>query len=81
MLTDAVRASGWVTGLNALEGSENVDSEPSNNDDGDAEERFESALRSVTELFTAQVSLCLHYFRDGEFPKRLAYVSAEGYPV
>lgn len=61
MLADAVRASGWVTGLNALEGSENVDSEPSNNDDGDAEERFESALRSVTELFTTQVSLCFAF--------------------
>lgn len=55
MLADAVRASGWVTGLNALEGSEDVGLEPSSNDDGDAEERFETALRSVAALFTAQV--------------------------
>lgn len=56
MLTDAVRASGWVAGLNALEGTEDVDSEPSSDDDGDGEERFESALRSVAALFTIQVS-------------------------
>lgn len=57
MLADAVRASGWVVGLNALEGSEDVGSEPFSNDDGDAEERFEIALRSVAELFTAQAAL------------------------
>ena len=56
MLADAVRASGWTTGLNVLEGTEDVGSEP-DNDDGDAEERFESALRNVAELFTTQVSL------------------------
>jgi hypothetical protein len=56
MLADAVRASGWVTGINALEGSEDFGSEPYNNEDGDAEERFESALRSVAELLTTQVS-------------------------
>ncbi|KAH9179774.1 hypothetical protein EDB89DRAFT_2062806 [Lactarius sanguifluus] len=57
MLVDAVRASGWVTGLNALEGSGDVSSEPSSNDDVDAEERFESALRSVAALFTSQATL------------------------
>ncbi|KAH9077250.1 hypothetical protein EDB83DRAFT_2549072 [Lactarius deliciosus] len=57
MLADAVRASGWVTGLNALEGSGDVGSEPSSNDDVDAEERFESALRSVAALFTSQATL------------------------
>jgi hypothetical protein len=57
MLADAVRASGWVTGINALEGSEDFGSEPCNNDDGDAEDRFESALRSVAELFTTQAAL------------------------
>src|SRR6266702_2632342 len=77
MLADAVRASGWVPGLNALEGSEDVGSEPSSDDDGDAEERFESALRSVSALFTAQVSQIflvtqekkkfLHSFRAGAF--------------
>ncbi|KAH9062772.1 hypothetical protein EDB87DRAFT_1710385 [Lactarius vividus] len=57
MLADAVRASGWVTGLNALEGTGDVGSEPSSNDDVDAEERFESALRSVAALFTSQATL------------------------
>lgn len=57
MLADAVRASGWVTGINALEGPEDLGSEPSNNDDGNAEERFERALRSVAELFTTQAPL------------------------
>ncbi|KAH9006891.1 hypothetical protein EDB86DRAFT_2793933 [Lactarius hatsudake] len=57
MLADAVRASGWVTGLNALEGSGDVGSEPSSNDDVDTEERFESALRSVAALFTSQATL------------------------
>lgn len=57
MLADAVRASGWVTGINALEGSGDVGSEPSNDDDVDAEERFESALRSVAALFTSQATL------------------------
>ncbi len=56
MLTDVVRASGWVPGINALEGSEDVGSEPSSNDDGDSEERFETALRSVAALFTTEVS-------------------------
>ncbi|KAH9049117.1 hypothetical protein EDB84DRAFT_1454180 [Lactarius hengduanensis] len=41
MLADAVRASGW----------------PSSDDDVDAEERFESALRSVAALFTSQATL------------------------
>jgi hypothetical protein len=59
MLADTVRASGWVAGLKALEGSEDVGPEPSSNDDGDAEERFESALRSVAALFTTQVSQTL----------------------
>ncbi|KAI9448106.1 hypothetical protein H4582DRAFT_2068652 [Lactarius indigo] len=57
MLADAVRASGWVAGLNALEGSEDVGSEPSSDDDGEAEERFETALRSVAALFTSQATL------------------------
>lgn len=58
-LAEVVRASGWVTGINALEGSEDFGSEPYNTDD--AEERFESALRSVAELFTTQVRS--HHFR------------------
>ncbi|KAI0307232.1 hypothetical protein B0F90DRAFT_1814016 [Multifurca ochricompacta] len=59
MLTDAVRASGWINGLNALEGSGEFGSEPSSadNENDDAEECFESALRSVVTLFTTQAAL------------------------
>lgn len=56
MLSDAVRASGWTAGLRALEGSGEFGSEPPNADSEDAERGFESALRSVATLFTAQVS-------------------------
>ncbi|KAF8272502.1 hypothetical protein EI94DRAFT_1718174 [Lactarius quietus] len=56
-LDDAVRASGWVTGLHALEGTEDIGSESSNIEEEDAEERFESALRNVAELFTTQATL------------------------
>src|SRR6266851_414904 len=74
MLLDAVRASGWVPGLNALEGSELGSEAPLADTDTDNEQRFESALRSVASLFTAQVSknfflfyqkfcVCVHLFR------------------
>jgi len=59
MLSDAVRASGWTPGLNALEGSGELGSEPSHVDtdtDIDTEQCFESALRSVASLLTTQVS-------------------------
>jgi hypothetical protein len=56
MLTDAIRLSGWVTGLNALEASEDYEVEPPSTDSEDDEERFENALISVATLFTAQVS-------------------------
>jgi hypothetical protein len=56
MLTDAVRLSGWVTGINALETSEDCETGPPSTDTEDDEERFESALISVATLFTAQVS-------------------------
>jgi hypothetical protein len=61
MLSDAVRASGWAPGINALEGSGELGSEPPPADtdtdpDTDTEQRFESALRSVASLFTTQVS-------------------------
>jgi len=74
MLLDAVRASGWVPGLNALEGSELGSEAALADTDTDNEQRFESALRSVASLFTAQVSknfflfyqkfcVCVHLFR------------------
>jgi hypothetical protein len=76
MLSDAVRASGWTPGLNALEGSGELGSEPPRADtdaDTDTERCFESALRSVASLFTTQVSekfllidffpVCVHSFR------------------
>jgi hypothetical protein len=59
MLSDAVRASGWTPGLNALEGSGELGSEPPRVDtdtDTDIEQCFESALRSVASLLTIQVS-------------------------
>jgi hypothetical protein len=61
MLFDAVRASGWAPGINALEGSGELGSESTRADthtdpDPDTEQRFESALRSVASLFTTQVS-------------------------
>jgi hypothetical protein len=56
MLTDAVRRSGWVTGLNALDTFEECETEPPSTDNEDDEERFESALIRVATLFTAQVS-------------------------
>ena len=76
MLTDAIHASGWSAGLNALEGSGEPDSELPCTDSEDTEERFESALRGVATLFTAQVSesfvvlheksfcVCVHLFWD-----------------
>ena len=77
MLLDAVRASGWVPGLNALEGSELGSEAALADTDTDNEQRFESALRSVASLFTAQVSknfffvlsevLCLRAFISGHF--------------
>ena len=87
MLADAVRASGWATGLNALEGSEDTGSESSSDDDGDVEERFESALRSVSALFATQVRrsfvFAFIYFCAGGIPKRLAhaYIFPKGYVV
>jgi hypothetical protein len=76
MLSDAVRASGWTPGLNALEGSGELGSEPPRVDtdtDIDTEQCFESALRSVASLLTTQVSerfciinffpVCVHSFR------------------
>jgi hypothetical protein len=74
MLSDAIRASGWSAGLNALEGSGEPGSELFCTDNEDTEQRFESALRGVAMLFTAQVSesfvvlyqnslyVCLHSF-------------------
>ncbi len=56
MLSDAVRASGWSAGLNALEGAGELGSELPCTDGEDTEQQFESALRSVATLFTAQVS-------------------------
>lgn len=74
MLTDAIHASGWMAGLNALEGPGEFGSELPCTDSEDTEERFESALRGVATLFTAQVSesfvvlrlkspcVCVHLF-------------------
>jgi hypothetical protein len=74
MLTDAIHASGWSAGLNALEGPGEPGSELPCTDSEDTEERFESALRGVATLFTAQVSenfvvlhekslcVCVHLF-------------------
>lgn len=56
MLTDAIHASGWSAGLNALEGPGELGSELPCTDSEDTEQRFESALRGVATLFTAQVS-------------------------
>lgn len=56
LLSDALRASGWVAGLNALEGFGELGSEPPCTDCEDTEHIFESALQSVATLFTAQVS-------------------------
>ena len=56
VLTDAIHASGWSAGINALEGSGDLASELHCTDSEDTEQRFESALRSVATLFTAQVS-------------------------
>ena len=56
MLSDAIRASGWPAGLNALEGSGELGSELHCTDSEETERRFESALRGVAALFTAQVS-------------------------
>jgi hypothetical protein len=65
MLSDAIHASGWSPGLNALEGSGELGSELPCADSEDAEQRFESALTGVATLFTAQVSesfVLLHQF-------------------
>ena len=59
MLSDAIHASGWSPGINALQGSCELGSELPCTDREDIEQRFESALRSVAALFTAQVSECL----------------------
>lgn len=56
MLSDAIHASGWSAGINALEGSGKLGSELPCTDSEDTGQRFESALRSVATLFTAQVS-------------------------
>lgn len=56
MLSDAIHASGWSAGINALEGSGEFGSELLCTDSEDTEQPFESALRSVATLFTAQVS-------------------------
>ena len=63
MLSDAIHSSGWPAGINALEGFGELGSELPCTDSEAAEQRFESALRSVATLFTAQVSeyfLVLH---------------------
>ena len=75
MLTDAVHASGWLPGLDALEGTGGLGPGAICTDtDADAEQCFENALRSVASLFTAQVSesllflfhqilrVCVHLF-------------------
>lgn len=62
MLTDAIRVSGWVTGLSALEASEDFGSESPITDSEDAEECFENALISVATLFIAQVSQRSFFF-------------------
>jgi hypothetical protein len=56
MLSDAIHASGWSPGIHALEDSGELGSELPCTDREDTEQRFESALRSVATLFTAQVS-------------------------
>ena len=56
MLSDAIHASGWSAGINALEGSGELGSELPCTDSEETEQRFETALRSVATLFTAQVS-------------------------
>lgn len=56
MLSDAIHTSGWSAGINALGGSAELSSELPSTDSEDTEKRFESALRSVATLFTAQVS-------------------------
>ncbi len=75
MLSDAIRASGWSAGIDALEGPGELGSEPPCMDSEDTEQRFEGALRSVATLFTVQVSesffmlhqkslrVCVHSFR------------------
>ena len=63
MLSDVVRASGWLPGLNALEGTGELGSGTFCTDtDIDAEQCFEDALRSVASLFTAQVSESFFFF-------------------
>jgi hypothetical protein len=61
MLVDAIRLSGWVPGLNALEISDDDEVDPPSTDSDDGEERFENALVSVATLFTAQVSRCFFF--------------------
>lgn len=56
MLSDAIHASGWSAGINALEGTGELGSELPCADSEDAEQRFESALRSVSTLFMAQAA-------------------------
>ncbi|KAF8505701.1 hypothetical protein F5888DRAFT_1575584, partial [Russula emetica] len=56
MLSDAIHASGWSPGINALEDSGEPGSELPCTDREDTEQRFESALRSVATLFTAQAA-------------------------
>ncbi|KAH9967019.1 hypothetical protein BGW80DRAFT_1254627 [Lactifluus volemus] len=56
MLIDAVRLSGWVPGLNALEFSDDYEVDLPSTDCDDGEEHFETALISVATLFTAQAA-------------------------
>jgi hypothetical protein len=62
MLINAVRLSGWVPGLNALEFSDDYEVDLPSTDCDDGEEHFETALISVATLFTAQVSQCFAFF-------------------
>ena len=95
MLSDAVRASGWPPGLDALEGTRELGSGTFCIDaDADAEQCFENALRSVASLFIAQVSesfllflfhqilrVCAHLFRGIFEWSAHADISMEGWNV
>ncbi|KAH9967020.1 hypothetical protein BGW80DRAFT_1340990, partial [Lactifluus volemus] len=56
MLIDAIRLSGWVPGLNALEFSDDYEVDLPSTDCDDGEEHFETTLISVATLFTAQAA-------------------------
>lgn len=64
MLSDAIHTSGWSAGINALEGTGELGYELLCTDSEDAEQRFESALRSVATLFMAQVSESFFVFHS-----------------